>query len=50
MTASISIQRLHEQTSTDVSTSEELLAALQDENIDIINLEPDSYDLSGSPP
>ncbi len=49
VTASISIQRLHEQTSTDVSTSEELLAALQDENIDIINLEPDSYDLSGSP-
>lgn len=49
VTASIVIQRLNERTSVDVSTAAELITALQNPDIGIIHLAPDSYDLSAGP-
>ena len=48
--ASVFIQKLGVQVSTTVTTSAELLAALNDNTISTINLVPGSYDISASPP
>ncbi|NMO95851.1 collagen-like protein [Paenibacillus lemnae] len=47
--ASLFLQRLGEQVTVTVATSDELLAALNNESISRIILEPGIYDISGSP-
>ncbi|WP_051314887.1 hypothetical protein [Alteribacter aurantiacus] len=50
VTASIFIQKLGQQVSVEVSSEAELLAALANEDISLVIVEPGTYDLSGSPP